>query len=277
MRQVFGARLKIAGRLLLLVVALLPAVAARAAQVDFTIRAQHGSGAPVYSGEISRFLSPSDPDLPFITGQIASADQQISASSSGSGWSHQPLVFYSSLANLIPALEQPFEILLDEGLSTERRYSMNLNLGDLATSGLAPPTVHLPAFDEQINTLTPTFLYTLLTAGSYHGDLYHFAGSTGVFDTRVTLLPGSSSFAPPLALIPNREYFLDIYNFDVHIPGLEFSTPIDADDNPIANWQSRGDGIAETIVKFTAVPEPASFFILALGSVALMAFRRHPR
>jgi hypothetical protein len=250
---------------------------ARAAQVDFAISAQHGSGATVYSGAIYSFLTPSDPDLPFITGQIASADHQFLVTSTEPGWLHQPQIFYSSLNELVTALEQPFEILLDEGLSSERRYSMNLNLGDLSTSGLVPPTVYFPALDEQIDTLTPTFLYSLETTGAYYGDLFHFEGPTGVFDTRATLLPGSSSFTPPLALSRDREYFLNIYNTDVYLPGLEFSTPVDADDNPIANWQSRGDGIAATYLKFTAVPEPTSFCILALGSVALIAFRRRLR
>lgn len=272
-----GATLQISGRLLLLFVALLPAVAARAAQVDFAIRAQHGSGATVYSGEIYSFLTPSDPDLPFITGQIASADHQFLVTSVEGGWLHQPQIFYSSLNELITVLGQPFEILLDEGLSSERRYSMNLNLGELSTSGLAPPTIIFPAFNEQIDTLTPTFLYSLETAGAYYGDLYHFEPTTSVFDARATLSPGSSSFTPPLTLIRDREYFLDIYNTDVYLPGLGFSTPVDADDIPIANWQSRGDGIAETIVKFTAVPEPSGLCILALGSVALIALRRRPR
>lgn len=261
----------------MLIVATLPAGVARAAQVDFAIRAQHGNGATVYSGEIGTYLPPSDPDLPYITGQIASTDHQFLVTSAQSGWLSQPSIFYSSLADLVTALEQPFEILLDEGLSSERRYSMNLNLGDLSTSGLAPPTVTFPAFNGQIDTLTPTFLYSLETAGYYHADLFHFEPSTSVFDTRATLSPGSSSFTPPLTLIRDREYFLDIYNTDVDLPGLGFSTPVDANDNPIANWQSRGDGIAETNVKFTAVPEPASLCIFAFGAIALIALRRRLR
>jgi hypothetical protein len=272
-----GTTLQITRRLLLLIVALLPALAARAAQVDFAIRAQHGNGATVYSGDIYPFLTPSDPDIPYITGQIASTDHQFLVTSVEGGWLNHSTTFYSSLTDLVAALEQPFEILLDEGLSSERRYSMNLNLGDLSTSGLAPPTVYFPAFNGQIDSLTPTFLYSLETAGYYHGDLFHFDGSTGVFDTRATLVPGSSSFTPSLTLIRDREYFLDIYNTDVYLPGLGFSTPVDANDNPIANWQSRGDGIAETNVSFTAVPEPASLCILALGSIALIVFRRRPR
>ena len=270
--------LQMMGRLLLLVAALLPESLHGPRKSILRFEPRMAAGRTLYSGEISTFLSPSDPDLPFITARIASADQQIGASSTGSGWSHQPFIFYSSLANLILASSSSrSRFCSTKACQPSSGYSMNLNLGDLSTSGLAPPTVHSPAFDEQINTLTPTFLYTLPTPGSYHADLYHFEASTGVFDTRVTLLPGSSSLTPSLTLVPNREYYLDIYNFDVHIPGLGFSTPIDADDNQLANWRSRGDGIAETIVKFTAVPEPSSLCILALASVALVAFRRHQR
>jgi hypothetical protein len=263
--------------LLLLAAAMLPTVAARAVEVDFAIRAQQRGGAAMYSGEIRTFWQPNDADLPYTTAIVTSADHQVAVTSTGGGgWLSQVPTFYSSLDELITALEQPWKIHLDEGLPTERNYSLTLNLGSVATSGLAPPSIGYPAFDQAIGTLTPTFALALNTPDSYHADLYHFASSSSVFDAQTALPAGSTSWAPGVVLVGGTQYFLDLYG-DPSLPGLGFSTPLDAQGDLIANWSSSGLGHAESIVRFTAVPEPASAAVLLLGLPALAGHRWHRR
>jgi hypothetical protein len=214
---------------------------------------------------------PNGPDLSFTTGRISSADNQYVLFTQNNGWrAEQP--HFDSLAALVNSLNQPWEMLFDAGLPTERHYTMSLNLGDLPIMDLTPPTPVFPTHNSVVQTQLPTFSFISQPQYSYDLQVGRFEGNTSTIVASPTLPGGSATWTPSTPLLPGN-YYLRLGRSNIGIPQLGFTTPIDDLGNPLPNWQTNGHATIEANLSFTIVPEPTSLTLLLAATVLLPAFR----
>lgn len=223
--------------------------------VNFFVRATHYDGQPHYSGTVYT-VAPGGSDPEFSTCIVASLDQQYTT---GTGGAVNPPVF-TSYDEFLSSLQQPWTITLDQGLITERNYTMTLNLGELPTLSLIPPVIDFPVHNATIDTLTPTFLLT--SQFGVLADLHKFppADGSSIIVARDFVPVGTSHWSPPVTLDYDSKYYLDIYNFNIDVSGFGFTVPVDAENVPVENWASFSSAQVETAIFFyTPVPEPGTF------------------
>jgi hypothetical protein len=224
-----------------------------------------------YYASASAFLVPADFAVPFTTGRISTPDNQHVLNFEGFWKPQFPLPTFSTPTELITSINQPWQILLDEGLSSERRYTTSLNVAGLQSTDISAPQITYPTSQSMIGTLTPTFTFTNLRDGS--GMRLELIGSGDLPVALETLSGPSASWSPPTPLVPG-EYYLNISR-SLLIPDLAFTAPVDQLGNGILDWQSQSLVQTESSRFFTIVPEPAGFTILVTALFLLP--RRRPQ
>jgi hypothetical protein len=240
------------------------------------VQATYGAGAFFYAAGIRPTFFPGGPaDVQFTTGRIASEDNQSVIKTDTFGWAIQGPTFHN-FNDLLAFLQQPWEMLLDEGLPTERNYTMALNLGSLPTMDLTPPIISFPTHMSTIDTLTPTFTFTTPAQSVFSLQLGKFLGGTSDIVASTDLSSGQSTWSPQSPLTVGS-YYLNISRNNIGVPGLGFSTPIDTLGDPFPNWHSGGTARLEANALFSVVPEPTGLAMLAAAFafiISSLAMRR---
>lgn len=231
-----------------------------------------------YSASIAPGFFPGDPDIEFLTGTISSADGVYQANTHQNGWTIHSGIF-STFDEMKASVQQSWTMVLDEGLPTERNYSMMLDIDDLDEVDVAPPVVSFPTRGETIQTLVPNFQFELQNPRPHILQLRTSAagGSSTTLATK-GVFPGTTNWTPEFSLQPNSGYVFSLRN-DVYRPDMGFSVPLDSMDEPLAaNWETYVSAAPETNVLFyTAVPEPNALIMLVIGGVALAMWNIRPR
>ena len=242
-----------------------PRRAQAAIEFDVDILAQRGS-TPYYQVLVlPNVYPPGNADLSFTTGRIATANDSFIESTSGSAWIPSSPNYYS-LSDLMSALAQPWTLTLDQGLSSERDYSMSLDMGT-APADYAPPAISFPSFGQTIDTHTPTFTFSAPAESAFYATVYHFVGGSEVVDAQTTLPLGATSSAYGVTLASGPQYYFELTSSNsVLFSGSGFSVPLDSNNHFQTPWQSRVFGQADAITPFT-VPEPNA---IELAVAALM-------
>ncbi len=219
-------------------------------------------------------------DLQFQTGVISSADGKYLETTIGSiGWSIAEPTF-TSFSTFINSMEQGWSLTLDKGLSTERDYTMSLNLGTFPSMNVTPPVIVFPGNQSVINPNTTTFTFSPPgLAVPFLLQLEHLPNhaKTGsyVFDDQIELPAGTTQWSVPSPLIANTNYDLDLDAFNILPAGFAFSDPMTATGSSVPNWSSSANLSLESSELFsTALPEPGSISLLALGWSVLLGRRR---
>jgi hypothetical protein len=266
--------------LLVLAVLVISSTAADATTLGLSIRVQRDiNGAAIYSAvaDPTNFWS-NDSILPYTTAVIASANNEFMTTTDQGGWRFKEQNAYFSLNALCNALQQPWSITIDQGLPSQRIYSMSLQLSNLPSTTILPPTVSFPLRGQGTRTLTPNFTFALETSGSFYANLYHFEGNSSKSDKNTVLASNSTSWNPGVTLVAGREYFLDLYRTSyMTFPNVSFTAPVNVSSGiPVTGWQSGGYVFTETITKFTAsIPEPSSIAFFAFGAFAIACCGRY--
>ncbi len=242
--------------------------------VEFGINVSPG----FYSAAILPGFFPGHPDIAFVNGTIASDDGVFQATTNGGGWSLQAGTF-STLGELKSAVQQSWTFELDQGLPTQRSYTMTLDIDGLEEADIAPPVISFPASDETIQTLSPNFEFDLQIPQSHSLQLHRFplgSGSSTIL-AQTGVAAGTTSWSPGFSLSPDTRYLFGLRT-SVTFPEFGFSVPVDAADVPLADWQSFVSANPETnIVFYTAVPEPSAVVLLAVGGAALLPWQLRRR
>jgi hypothetical protein len=248
-----------------IVVLALQSAASATVPIDLLVRTDGGGGMIQYRAWAMPWVFPGNPDLPFITGEIANADNQFRVATDWQGWLFEEAESFSSLDDLIVALQKPWQLTLDKGLPTERAYQMSVNLGALADFNSLPPTIQYPLNNSTVDSLHPTMQFTLPPSFGFTGQL---VGPTDAGTNLYTgLSQGQTTWTPAATLVDGGQYLFDIYSFSNPVAGMGFSVPTDAEGNPVPNFTSRGTFELEAVTFFTVkVPEPSSW-ILALPAL----------
>jgi hypothetical protein len=235
------------------------------------------SAAPL-TGFFANDTSPGD--LQFQTGVISSADGKYLETTNGSnGWSITEPQF-TSFSAFINSLEQSWSITLDKGLSTERDYTMSLNLGAFPSMNVTPPVITFPANQSVISPNTTTFTFTPPgLAVPFLLQLSHLPNNANfgsyVIDDQLDLAAGTTQWSAPSPLIANTSYYLDVDAFNIFPAGFAFSDPMTATGSSVPNWSSGANLSLESSEFFsTALPEPGSLSGLVFGVPMLLKRRR---
>ena len=216
-----------------------------------------------------------DPGFPYHTGVIESADHQyVTTSTSGPGWTFQEEPRFSTFDGLIGSLEQPWTIIFDGGLATERDYTTTLDLGTWPQTGLGIPSINVfPSGSGVFNSTTPTIPMTLPSEPSTFD--IRLSDLSILNDLLVdTSIPNSTtSYHISQALVPGQSYNFWVFGNNISLP-VAFSVPVDGQDNPLTspqNWGTGGLASAETSINFAITPEPRSFYLLLSGMMVAIA------
>ncbi len=217
----------------------------------------------------SFFPGDSNPqDLQFQTGLISSSDGQYTATGNSPGvWNLKEPVF-NNFNSFISSLEQPWNITLDAGLSSQRLYTMSLDVGALATANFVPPVITFPQNQSTISPGLTTFTFTPPTPqNSVFLQLEHLPNhatvGSYVFDDQLSLPAGATQWSPSSPLIPQTQYYMDLLIQNIFPQNFAFSDPTDSQGKTIPNWSSNGNVTLESDSFFaTGVPEPGFISIL---------------
>ena len=164
--------------------------------------------------------------------------------------------------------------MLDQGLPTERSYTMSLEIDGLQESDIAPPAVSFPSPYETIQTLQPTFEFELLIPRRHSLSLRTFFPSVTLAQTSIA--SDVTSWSPSVSLQANTEYLFSLRPSNLVFPELGFSAPEDSSGIPLADWDSHIFVSPETNIRFTtAVPEPSAILMVVIG-VAVITLCRLP-
>jgi hypothetical protein len=246
------------------------AVARGEMSVQIQLGVQRAGDVTTYNAAAFPFTFPSLPNAPFVTGDIKSADGTYHSYTFGTNqWSFNNPSF-TSLPEFTASLEQPWQMTLDEGLATERHYTMSIDLGSLPSTDVSPPAIQFPIHQSIIDALVnPTFTFTTPQPYAWHADLelLPLVAGAGVFAAQTDFAGGTTSWTPSVALEPGRRYDLNIYNNNIPIDGLRFTTPIDAGGNAFPEWHSDGTLLSIGTARFTTVPEPSGYLLAIVGAV----------
>lgn len=267
------------GHVLLVVVALLTgplAGSAPAVWIDFSIQVNHNNttGVTRFRGAILAHLDPSDPELPFEIARVSSLDGQYETTVVGDTGALKEAVFFN-YDDLASSLGQPFTIFLDEGLETERTYTMSLNLGALQAGDLIPPMIGFPISQSTINTLTPTFAFTTPEAYAFRATLntLPIPGSSKLL-AEAMLPGGTASWSPGVTLEPETRHFFHLYTQNIRPLGMGFTVPVGPDGEEVEDFLSRGSvGLEAIATFFTPVPEPSTLWLLSTGGLLALSIR----
>jgi hypothetical protein len=235
-------------------------------------------GSVLYQAMVFPSLFPG-PETGFQTGRVESADHTLGSFTDGqNAWVEiSPIVEFKTKTDLMSALNQAFTFTLDQGLATERRYTMLPNIANLNGIDLTPPAISYPQQGAVMDTLTPTFSFALPTIGTSYLQMYHCpAGEESGFvgDASITLPPGTTSWSPTAPLVPNASYYIDIYA-RYYTSNCGFTVPVDSQGTAFPDCKSGAMITLESIHAFTTVPEPGTLGLLATGGLLLMRRRKH--
>lgn len=250
-----------------------PSVTLAAPSIGFDINV----GPGFYSATPDPNFYPGDPDLPFVTATIASSDGVYQVTSSQNSWNIQSGIF-STLDALKASVLQTWSIELDQGLPTERNYTMMLSLDNLEEADLAPPVINFPSFNETISTLTPDFEFELPIPRMHALQLHDFplTGSSTIL-TQTSVAAGTTTWSYHDSLLPDTRYLFGLRT-NVGFSEQGFTIPLDSSGVPLvplAEWESDVSARVETnIAFFTAVPEPGGLLLLSMGGIVLYGLRR---
>ena len=244
-------------------------------------------GHTYYSAALSPQLTPEDADpthLQFHHGTIGSGDARYTANTNEYGWALREPV-YTDQASFVASLNQPWVMILDNGMPSERHYSMSLDLGNLAAADLTPPVISGPLDGSVLNTLTPSFSFALPAGhGPFLARLYHFVyavlpggglSGTSVIDDQLYLNPAATQWSPSHALLPATDYTFDLWAGNDIIPSAGFTAPTIAASIPPADWSSNVNVEFAAETSFTTpAPEPTTLPAVAAGLVLVVRRRR---
>ena len=125
----------------------------------------------------------------------------------GLGWGPTFQTF-TDRGQFMKELEEPWTITLDQGLPTQRQFTMSLNLGDLPTTDLTPPIITFPLDHSANVSLTPIFQFTTPSKLGVAAKLYHF--KNGITVDQLGFNAGTAQWSPPAPLLPGTEYVFDL-------------------------------------------------------------------
>jgi hypothetical protein len=220
------------------------------------------------------FLTPADFAVPFTTGRISTPDNQHVVNYEGFWRPQYPLLTFNSASALINSINQPWQIVLDEGLPTERHYTTSLNVTGLQSTDISAPQITFPASQSVVDTLTPTFTFTNLNNGAAMR-LEYLNNGQGSIVASQSLAGPASSWSPQTPLVAG-EYYLNILRY-MTVSDLSFSAPVDELGNAIPNWHSNSTVQLESSHWFTVVPEPSSLSLLATSALLFLASKKTRR
>lgn len=246
---------------------------ARGNSVNIVIVVDCNGGSTHYSAGI--FPNFSSSELQFKTFSLSNSD---GAYISTNGGNFQTT--FDSYAELASDLEEPWTLVLDSGLPTQREYSTTLNLGNLGVLDLTAPAITFPSTHSFIQPSQNIFTFTPpdLPLPMVINFLGQTPGSLFPVDDEVQTLPvGSTQWSPQVAMQPGINYQFSLESQGgSYLSGLDFSDPMDTASDSLPDWSNGSDELRLLGGSvFTTLPEPGS--ISALAASALLLRRRKNR
>lgn len=238
-------------------------------RLELALNVQRNNHGLFYNAYVIPLPFPDSTVADFETGLIEAENGQGRVQTDPDGWLYSNHIGTSSFADLISAISQPWHILLDEGLPTERRYAMLPEFGSLSEIDMSPPEILSPLPGGTVSTQSPVFEM------NYPELLHAVLRNSQAIQAETYLSPGDRIWAPPLTLKTGKEYVVDALS-DVSFP-MGFTTPLDELGNPIPGWSTGGRLERWTSHTFTAVPEPATNVLAVLGAASVLAIGRRAK
>lgn len=250
-------------KLILATIIALSLTASAAFRVDLTLNVQQNDYGLFYNAYATPQLFPTSPGADFVTGLIEAENGKGRVRTNQGGWVFTNRITANDFPHLISFISQPWHILLDEGLLTERRYTMFPDLGTLSETDLSPPKILYPTSRGTASAHNPVFemSHPQLIRASVLDPLASLA--------EIYLSPGNQTWAPSLTLDVGKEYLVEAYS-DVSFQ-MGFTTPLDELGNPMPGWSTGGQLQRWTYYSFTAVPEPATSTLGVVGAASVFA------
>jgi hypothetical protein len=196
----------------------------------------------------------------FTTGRLSSADGMHVIATQYNGWLSETSNTFSTQAAMVSSVDQPWSLLLDEGLPTERTYTLTADLGNLATIDLTAPTLIVPTHASSLPTALPTFEFVTTTSDAYFLQFSKLIGSSYSPVVQTYLAGGVTSWTASTPLSPGDYRFL--LTRQVDFDGTGFFPPVDELGEVLQNWSSFSYGRVEVNASFSIVPEASSQFLL---------------
>lgn len=245
------------------------------AQIDAYVKVLSIGNETKFYGAINPTVRPGNSWLPFLTASVSSQDGLFRTQTQGNLWAYpenEPL--FATREALIDAMQQPYTMLLDEGLPTQRIYRMNFDAGVLPTMGIQAPRILYPV-DGSTDIDA-----TLRIESSYTGSPSEPALSQGIISQGSDFVATTSIYriSPPVTLLPGRQYKLDAYSRTTTSLNFGFARPIDENGEPFSGyWRSGGRLQYEAISRFRTIPEPNTLTTTTVALVTLAVYASRKR
>jgi len=245
------------------------------AQIDAYVKVLTIGDETKYYGAIYPFLRPGNTWLPFVTASVSSQDGLFRTQTEGNLWAYpenEPL--FATSEALVDAMQQPYTILLDEGLPSQRLYHMNFDPGKLLTLNTNAPRILYPVHGSTVTDSTLRF------ETSYSGSPFDPSLSQGILSQGSAFVTtiNYTWFSPPVPLLPGLQYMLDAYSIATLTRDFGFTRPVDGDGQSLSGgWTSRGRLQYEAISRFRTIPEPGTLTTAAVALIALAGYASHKR